>query len=307
MKILYAFQGTGNGHASRARDILPELTRHAHVDVANSGSNFQLDIGHSVTLSFSGLSFRQGGDGKISTWETVKSWRFGKAFCDVHSLDLASYDIVVNDFEPITAYAANQSQTASVSLSHQASFLSKKKPRPDKASPPCEAFFRWYAPAQNNIGFHFDRYDSFILSPVLREEIRTAHPKNYGHLTVYVPGYDDQNLIPLLLTLAPKPVDLLSRAARASYTIENVHVHRVSHERFMQSLINCDVFLTGAGFEGPADALHLGKKLMVVPFGDQYESSFEQVREWIFTGKALQVHFQDKKMEAVEQILSLRR
>ena len=168
MKILYAFQGTGNGHASRARDILPELTRHAHVDVANSGSNFQLDIGHPVTLSFSGLSFRQGGDGKISTWETVKSWRFGKAFCDVHSLDLASYDIVVSDFEPITAYAANQSQTASVSLSHQASFLSKKKPRPDKASPPCEAFFRWYAPAQKNIGFHFDRYDSFILSPVLR-------------------------------------------------------------------------------------------------------------------------------------------
>jgi UDP:flavonoid glycosyltransferase YjiC (YdhE family) len=58
MKILCACQGNGNGHASRARAILRELARHAEVDVATSGSNFQLYIGHPVTFSFSCFSFR---------------------------------------------------------------------------------------------------------------------------------------------------------------------------------------------------------------------------------------------------------
>lgn len=327
MKILYAFQGTGNGHASRARALLPELARHADVDVATSGSNFQLDIGHPVSFSFAGLSFHPGGNGKISKWGTVKSWRLGKAFRDASSLDLTSYDFVINDFEPITAYAAKQSRTPSVALSHQASFLSKKTPRPDNANPLCEAVFRWYAPAQQKIGFHFDRYDSFILPPILREEIRTAQPENHGHLTVYLPGYNDQNLIPLFRTLGPKPVHLFSRTARGSFTTDNIHVHCVSHERFMHSLITCDAFLTGAGFEGPAEALHLGKKLMVVPLGGQYEqkcnaaalarlgvpvlsavdeNSFEQVRDWAFNGEAFEIRFPDTKVEAVERILSLR-
>jgi uncharacterized protein (TIGR00661 family) len=143
---------------------------------------------------------------------------------------------------------------------------------------------------------------------------------------VYLPGYDEQNLILLLCTLTPKPVHLFSPAARTAFTLENIQVHLVSHERFMQSLITSNAFVTGAGFEGPAEALHLGKKLMVVPLGGLYEqrcnpaavarfgvpvlttveeSSFEQVRDWVFTGKASEVRYPDTKIEAIERILSL--
>jgi UDP:flavonoid glycosyltransferase YjiC (YdhE family) len=33
MKILYAVQGTGNGHVSRACDVIPELKKYAQVDI----------------------------------------------------------------------------------------------------------------------------------------------------------------------------------------------------------------------------------------------------------------------------------
>jgi uncharacterized protein (TIGR00661 family) len=36
-------------------------------------------------------------------------------------------------------------------------------------------------------------------------------------------------------------------------------------------MINCEGIITGAGFETPAEALFLGKKLMVIPIKGQYE------------------------------------
>ena len=38
MKILYAIQGTGNGHLSRAVDIVPELKKFGNLDLFVSGA-----------------------------------------------------------------------------------------------------------------------------------------------------------------------------------------------------------------------------------------------------------------------------
>jgi len=45
----------------------------------------------------------------------------------------------------------------------------------------------------------------------------------------------------------------------------------INNELFNQSLITCQGIITGGGFETPAEALYLGKKLMVVPINGQYE------------------------------------
>jgi UDP:flavonoid glycosyltransferase YjiC (YdhE family) len=44
MKILYAVQGTGNGHLSRAMDIVPLLRKKAEVDVLVSGIQGDLKL-----------------------------------------------------------------------------------------------------------------------------------------------------------------------------------------------------------------------------------------------------------------------
>jgi len=40
---------------------------------------------------------------------------------------------------------------------------------------------------------------------------------------------------------------------------------------FGQSLIHCSGIITGGGFETPAEALHLGKKILAIPIRGQYE------------------------------------
>ena len=44
MKILYALQGTGNGHVARALEIVPILNNRGQVDVVVSGDESQVHL-----------------------------------------------------------------------------------------------------------------------------------------------------------------------------------------------------------------------------------------------------------------------
>ena len=46
---------------------------------------------------------------------------------------------------------------------------------------------------------------------------------------------------------------------------------------FDDSMIRSHAVITGAGFETPAEALYLGKKLMVLPMHGQYEQACNAV------------------------------
>lgn len=48
---------------------------------------------------------------------------------------------------------------------------------------------------------------------------------------------------------------------------------RFSQHFFNESLIHCHGLLTGGGFETPAEALYLGKKLLTIPIQGQYEQA----------------------------------
>jgi uncharacterized protein (TIGR00661 family) len=45
----------------------------------------------------------------------------------------------------------------------------------------------------------------------------------------------------------------------------------VSKDLFNKSMIGCDGIITGGGFETPAEALYLGKKIISIPINGQYE------------------------------------
>jgi len=55
MKILYAIQGTGNGHLSRARDIVPVLMKNHDVEILVSGSQSDVDFPYPVKYQLKGL------------------------------------------------------------------------------------------------------------------------------------------------------------------------------------------------------------------------------------------------------------
>ena len=60
MKVLYAIQGTGNGHISRANEIIPILERRVNLDILVSGKNSTLKLNYQVKYNFDGISFAFG-------------------------------------------------------------------------------------------------------------------------------------------------------------------------------------------------------------------------------------------------------
>src|SRR5687767_11474119 len=130
MKILYAIQGTGNGHISRAREIVPLLQQHGELDILISGTQADVQLTQEIKYKLHGFSFifgKKGGVDHFKTWKEMNLFRFQK---DMKALPLRDYNLIINDFEPVSAWACRNQGISSVSLSHQASFKSRKVPRP---------------------------------------------------------------------------------------------------------------------------------------------------------------------------------
>jgi uncharacterized protein (TIGR00661 family) len=268
MKILYAIQGTGNGHISRAREIVPLLQQYGEVDLLVSGTQAEVSLSQPLKYKFHGFSFVFGTRGGVDNWATMKIMNLPLLWKDMHRLPLKQYDLIINDFEPVSAWACKLQKISSVSLSHQCSFVSPATPRPDKWNY-AEWLFKYYSPTTYHIGFHFERYADFIHTPVIRSEIRNMEISNKGHYTVYLPAYNDRTL---LKHLSKTDVEwhIFSKRQKEPYRDGNVKIFPVNQE-FNNSLASSAGLLTGGGFEGPAEALFLQKKVMMIPMSGQYE------------------------------------
>ena len=273
MKILYAIQGTGNGHVSRARDFIPLLQQRAELDILISGTQFDVNLPQSVKYKLRGASFIFGTEGGVDYWDTFKKLRPHTFFNDIRKLNLKQYDIVLNDFEPVSAWAGKIKNKSILALSHQSAFLSKNTPRPAFKNNFAEGLFRHYAPSDKQIAFHFKAYDEFITTPIIRRDIRALTPINKGHYTVYLPAYDDKTLIKYLTQFENYKWQIFSKREKNGYEIGNVEIKPIHNENYNNSVANCEGLLTGGGFEAPAEALYLGKKIMVVPMAGQYEQA----------------------------------
>jgi uncharacterized protein (TIGR00661 family) len=270
MKILYAIQGTGNGHVSRAREIVPILQKFGTVDILISGNQVDIDLIQEVKYRFHGLSFIFGKKGSVDHYNTWKNMDLFQLRKDMQKVNFKEYNLIINDFEPITAWACKLQGIETVGLSHQAAFQSDLVPRP-RTTDWGKLILDRYAPTTHHIGFHFDKYDEFIYTPVIRSEIRSLQATNLGHYTVYLPAVSDHILLPLLQQLPNVKWQVFSKHAKSAFESGNVSVSRVNNDKFTKSMSSCEGLFTGGGFEGPAEALFLGKKLLVAPMRYQYE------------------------------------
>jgi uncharacterized protein (TIGR00661 family) len=271
MKILYSVQATGNGHISRAMELLPYLEKYGTVDLFLSGENSSLSLDAPIKYRSKGLSLFYTCNGTLDYWKLAKSISLLRLNKEVRHLPVEKYDLILNDFECITALACAHKKVPSVNFGHQASFLSEKTPRPNRISAVGEWVLKNYAKATQYVGLHFESYDDFILGPVIKKEITGADPKNHQHVTVYLPSYCDHVLLRFLEPLKDFHFEVFSR--EVTQVIQNGHVRFIPVNRkvFDQSLINCAGIITGGGFETPAEALYLKKKLITIPIKGQYE------------------------------------
>ncbi|HEV8511875.1 MAG TPA: glycosyltransferase family protein, partial [Cyclobacteriaceae bacterium] len=189
MKILYAIQGTGNGHLARAVDVIPELKKYGTLDLFVSGAQAEVKLPYPVKYKSKGLSFYFGKSGGINFFKTFQKNSSKDVMREIKEFPVEKYDLIVNDFEAISAWAARKKEIPIISLSHQAAILAKNAPRPKFVDPFGEWILKNYAPVKKYVGFHFEEYDKNIFTPVIRSAIREAKVSNQGHYTVYLPAY----------------------------------------------------------------------------------------------------------------------
>lgn len=272
MRILYGVQGTGNGHLSRARAM---ATAFAHsdlrVDFLFSGREqsgfFDMEcFGDFATRR--GLTFVNE-DGRVDYLRTVLGNNYFRFLRDVFALDVAPYDLILTDFEPISAWAGRLRGKRVISMGHQPAF--------DHAVPIAQRdlrtslVMRLFAPGHVRIGMHWNKFDAPILPPLVEVgEGPVSSVRN--KVLVYLP-FESQERVHSLLQGLPEYDFFVYAPGSENTTRGNLHLRPTSLDGFRADLHDCAAVLCNAGFELSSECLALGKRLLVKPQGRQMEQA----------------------------------
>ena len=271
MKIFYAIQATGNGHISRAVQLYPYLKKFGAVDFFMSGNNASLNVDIPIKYKSKGCSLHYSKCGGLDYWEIAKNINPLQMYRDAKALPLSNYDVVINDFDSVTALASKIQKVKSVQFGHQASFKSKLTPRSENNNLMGELVLQKYAPATKYLGLHFKEYDTFIHPPIVKDDIVNATPTDLNHISVYLPSFDKDCLENAFRKVGDVQFHWFVNDIKKPYSVGNITYFPVNQKLFNDSLITSHGIITGGGFETPAEALYLNKKVLSIPIQKHYE------------------------------------
>ena len=270
MRILYGVQGTGNGHITRARALAPALAAQgARVDYLFSGRA----PGQFFDMQpFGDYQWRRGltmvvEAGRTKALKTLRQTRALNFLREVRNLDLGSYDLVLTDFEPVTAWAAKCSGAPVLGLGHQYAF---RYPIPQHHGGfHHRLIMKYFAPADRALGFHWYHFDAPILPPMAPVGPRAKQLQD-RLIVVYLPFEDVVHIDALLGRYPGYDFQVFHpRAYQSQYP--HVRWHLPSREDFQEYLRRCEGVFCNAGFGLASEVLQLGCKLLVKPVHGQSE------------------------------------
>jgi uncharacterized protein (TIGR00661 family) len=274
MKILYAIQSTGNGHLSRAIEILPALKRKAEVDILVSGPDFSIEFPFYIDYRLSGLGFTFGKNGGINFVDTWLKSNISALFQSIMHIPVEQYDLVINDFEPVSAWACHLKKIPCIGLSNQSALLHPRAPKAKSIDLTGRTILKYYAPASLNYGFHYTSFDETIFTPVIRKKIRESKVAERNYYTVYLPAFEDDKIVKRLQKLDSTRWELFSKNVKRKETKKNVTLFPATGDQFIQSMAQGKGVITAAGFGSTTEAMFLSKKLLVIPQKSQFEQQY---------------------------------
>ena len=307
MKILYGIQGTGNGHITRARAMAAELAKAGvEVDYLFSGRSpdklFDMeafgDFQHRDGLTFATRN------GRIHALDTLLNAKPLTLLRDIKTLQLKPYDLILSDYEPVTAWAGKLHKKPVVALGHQYAF---RYPIPQyRGSAAQRSVMRYFAPASTFLGFHWHHFNQPILPPIAPVG---SHGVSFDrrHILIYLPFESVAAITSLLGQFEDYRFSIYHPDAEAgsspAFYRANMDWHKPARESFQQDLHRCEGVICNAGFELASETLQLGKKLLVKPVDgqpEQYSNAMaldllgyghtmpdlncEKVAKWLATG-----------------------
>ena len=325
MKILYGFNGVGNGHIARARIMVPKL-RAAGADVtcilSGRDADPNLDVGQEGEIIFKDGLRLENKDGKMQFFSTSLGLAkdLPQLAYDALKLDIDEYDLIITDFEPVSAWAAKLKGKPSIGLANHFSLFHDNVPKVGEFSP-FMLFMKNIVPADTKLGMHWDSFDEPILPPLFSAP--EAKPADPNKILVYLNFENLDHVTSLLENIEGYEFYIYSGKVQQSSTKDNLHYRPLSVDGFKKDFADCAGIIANAGFQTTSEALQLGKKNFVKPLEGQKEQESnvlaleqlnlastmdeldpEAVRKWLARDDFNKVRYPDVAQAVTQWVMS---
>ena len=274
MRILYGVQTTGHGHLVRSTPVILQLRELGHqVDVVLSGPppdpSWLARIGAPLSTR-SGLTLAADG-GRIRYIRTALRARPVRFIRDVLRAPTPEPDLIVTDYEPITAWMARRLGLRSVGIGHLYAFAWPQVPRAP-GNIITRSVLNWFAPASIAVGTHWAAFGAPVLPPTVAPDILALprRPVESDLILVYLGFEPLDRLVPLLKQFPAHRFHVYTKVAEVRID-QNVEVRPISRLRFVDDLGRCAGVIANAGFSLTSECLHLGIAVLVKPIDGHLE------------------------------------
>ncbi|MDX1524864.1 MAG: glycosyltransferase family protein [Pseudidiomarina maritima] len=271
MRILVGVQGTGNGHLSRCAALAEAASQRSDIEL-----DFLVSGRPQAALfdmeAFGDWQWREGltfavQQGRVSLRETMRRNNWGKFWQDVQQLDLAPYDLIVSDYEPITAWAGRKQQRRVIGIGRQFAFYKATQTLPIHVAQ--RQLLRWFAPVSEALGMHWFEDGQHTVPPIIHQRAQVTNLQQ-RHYLVYLPFENLAAIHQLLAPLSDYRFSVFHPQAEHQQ-VGHVHYYPPSRQGFADCFASVAGVISNAGFETSCEALAMGKKLLVRPLQGQFE------------------------------------
>jgi uncharacterized protein (TIGR00661 family) len=266
MKILYGIQLNGNGHLTRSIEVISELRKRGHkVDIITSGGNSNLEL-KEEHIHFKGLDLFLNKFGSISWIKTIRSANIYRLVKDTN-LDLSGYDLVISDFEPISAWSAIRNDVRSIGISNQYSLTQQSVYNPKDFI--YREFVRIFAPCDEYIALNYQKVDDYMSLPIISKKLLRKKKKETNSILVYLPNYEIEDQIKVFNQFPE--MNFIVYSKKKINCEKNIKIKLHDRNKFISDMISCNSIITASGFTTTTESLILGKKIWSIPMKDHYE------------------------------------
>lgn len=295
MKILYGVVGEGMGHAMRSMVLLEHLTARGHelrIVASGRAATVLAKAYPEQVTEITGLTMVYE-DNEVRKWKTALQNL--KAAIGIPEnlrahLEMAatfSPDVVISDFESWT-YTFARSQHIPVISVDNMQIIHRAEHEPDLIGDDKAAFLL----AKSIVRAKLPRANQYLITtfffPKLRKDRTSLHPpilrrvildakakvRAGDHVLVYQSGTSHGSLEEALSKVdAPFRIYGLRRDVSAPVTEGNLTFCPFSEAGFIDDMASARAVIAGGGFTTMGEAIFLGKPMLSVPLGGQFEQT----------------------------------
>ncbi len=283
--ILYGVNGEGSGHSTRAKEVLRHLHRQGHTlhvasfdrGMQNLKDEFEVTEIYGLRLSYVNNRVRYEKTLAQNILAAPKAARSNRALMQL--ADEWKIDLVITDFEPMTCHVGHHKKLPIIAIDNQHAITNceveyPREYRKDAAA--TRLVTKLMTPRANDylvISFFpakVKKKNTFLFSPLLRQEILNAKPTTGDQVLVYVTSPSPE----LAAILRQVRCQFVAYGFGREGVEGNITFKKPTLVGFLRNLVACKGVIANAGFSLISEALHLGKPYLAVPVAHQFEQIF---------------------------------